>query len=349
MSPAASPFPGLIETLLAGADASPDELCCAFELALDGQAPLGALAGLLVALRTRRPSAELLAQLAGAVRRRAGVLTVPAALRRAAIDTCGTGGDGARTFNVSTAAALTAAACGAIVAKHGNRAVSSRSGSADALEALGLAIDAEPSASCARLAEARFAFFLAPRVHACLRAVAAARGELGVRTVFNLVGPLVNPLAVERQLIGVYDPALTGVVARAALALGGKRVLVVHCGGLDELGLHAPTRGHLAEDGEVREACFEPRAFGLPAHGPERFAVADADASAARLREIFAGRDEPGACLVALNAGAALFVAGRAASVEEGCALAQEALARGTVERFVASLRVATSAAEALP
>jgi anthranilate phosphoribosyltransferase len=241
-----------------------------------------------------------------------------------AIDTCGTGGDGAGTVNLSTGAALACAAMGAAVAKHGNRAMSSRCGSADVLEALGFRTDLDAGEAELAMSRHNFAFLMAPRFHPAMKNVAPVRRALGVRTLFNLLGPLANPAGVRRQVVGVYDPALTGPVAHALLALGSERALVVHGGGLDELALHARTTGHVVDEGAVVPFVHEGRGVPLGA-----LAGGDAARNAAILSSALAGEPGPVLDAIALNAGAALWVAGRAESVVDGEAQAAVRLRRG--------------------
>ncbi|HVY60252.1 MAG TPA: anthranilate phosphoribosyltransferase, partial [Planctomycetota bacterium] len=229
---------------------------------MDGAWSAAQMAGFLVALRAKRETAEEIAGLASAMRARALSVALDGL---DAIDTCGTGGDGAGTFNVSTAAALVAAGAGARVAKHGNRAISSRCGSADVLEALGVRIDVPAAVAARAVREAGFGFLFAPAHHAALRHAAGVRRELGVRTVLNVLGPLANPAGVRRQVVGVFDGGLTDMLARALGRLGAERALVVHGhGGLDEVSTTGPTRVASLRSGSVEAHEWHPREhFGL--------------------------------------------------------------------------------------
>ena len=238
----------LLETLLAGRAADSGSLEAALHRILAGDSDVAQTAGLLVALRITEPDAATLAACARAMRnhRKAVVSQV-----RPLVDTCGTGGDKSGTFNISTAAALVVAAAGGAVAKHGNRSVSSITGSADVLEACGAPLHLEPAQASRILDATGFVFLFAPAFHPAMAHVGPARRALGIRTLFNVLGPLANPALADRQLIGVYDPSLTETVANALGELGSAGALVVHCDGLDEIGLHAPTRGHRLADGVV--------------------------------------------------------------------------------------------------
>ena len=340
---------GLIEALLGGERVSGSELEGALRLALEGQLSDARLAGLLVALRTRRIDGELLAAGARAVRAHQRPLPVSPTLRPRLIDTCGTGGDRSSTFNVSTAAALVAASCGACVAKHGNRAVSSKSGSADVLEELGVVLELDEASASRLLESVGFSFLFAPRHHAALARVAGVRGALGIRTIFNLLGPLLNPAGARRQLLGVYTPELTRPLADACRSLGSERVLVVHCDGLDELGLHGTTRGHLLMDGRIEPFELDARTLGLERAPLEALAAGDAVASARTIERVLDGTPGPAADVVSLNAGAALFLADVESSIEDGVARASEALVNGSARRTLQRLRGATQIALRAP
>jgi anthranilate phosphoribosyltransferase len=245
-------------------------------------------------------------------------------------DTCGTGGDRAHTFNVSTVAALVVAACGVRVAKHGNRSVSSRCGSADLFEALGVNIAADAATVERCLEEAGIAFFFAPTFHPSMRHAAPTRRELGVRTAFNLLGPLTNPAGATRQLVGVPRPELTELVARSLALLGTERAWVVHgADGLDEISTTGYTKVSECRDGAVNTFYLHPSDAGVPKAAPEALRGGDAAANAAIARRVLAG--EPGAPrdIALLNAAASLLVAGVAPTIEDGLARAADAVDRG--------------------
>ncbi len=286
-------------------------------------------AAFLVALRAKGEGPAEVAAAARVLRR----FAVPVVTRRdPVVDTCGTGGDGSHTINISTAAALVVAAAGVAVAKHGNRSVSSKCGSADVLEALGLPLDLEAEDLGTLIDEEGFAFLFAPRLHPAMRAVMPVRRALGIRTVFNLLGPLANPAGVRRQVVGVYSAAVVPLVAGALAALGAERAWVLHSeDGLDELSVAAPSRVTEVVDGELAgEFVVRPDALGLAPARREELAGGDAAASAARLRRILAGEDRGAAAdAVALNAAAALVVAGAAEDLAGGLEAARSCLAEG--------------------
>ena len=260
------------------------------------------------------------------------------------VDIVGTGGDGANSFNISTASMFVVAAAGARVAKHGNRGVSSKSGSADVLEALGVAIDlsADDVARC--LEETGIGFMFAPNHHPAMKAVAPIRRELGVRTIFNILGPLTNPANAPNILMGVFHPDLVGIQARVLQRLGATRALIVWGeDGIDEISLGAPTRVAELRDGRVEEYSFDPAELGFARVPTRELSVADAMESRARVLEALENREGAARDIVALNAGAALYVAGKAASVGAGVDLARKVLASGaaraTLDLFAETTR----------
>ncbi len=259
-------------------------------------------------------------------------------------DTCGTGGDRSGTFNISTAAALVIASCGVRVAKHGNRSVSSLCGSADVLQALGVDVQMSPEGAARALTDAGIAFLFAPTFHPAMRHAAQARRDLGVRTAFNLLGPLTNPARPTRQIVGVPRPELTELLARTLLALGAERAWVVHgADGLDELSTTGHTKVSEVRGGAVHTFYVHPADFGLAKAAAGALAGGDATVNAAIVTRVRGGEPGPARDVVLLNAGAALMVAGEAASVREGIARAAEAIdaghARRTLERLVAASR----------
>jgi anthranilate phosphoribosyltransferase len=298
---------------------------------MDGEVAAPETAAILVALRMKGETGSEVAAAARAMRARAVAVELAAPER--AVDTCGTGGDGADTVNISTAAALVAASAGLAVAKHGNRSVSSRCGSADVLEHCGVRLDLAPAALAALVASEGIAFLFAPRLHPAMAAVMPVRRALGVRTVFNLLGPLTNPAGVRRQVIGVWDRTVQDLMAAALAELGVIHALVVHSAdGLDELSVCAPTRVLEVRDGApVRELLVDPVALGLGGLDPAGLRGGDVATNARRLEEVLGGRDHSAAtAAVALNAAAALVVGGAAADLAAGLARAREILAAGT-------------------
>jgi len=327
-----------LETAVAGREVPAPVLEAAFDEIASGGAEPVMVAGLLVALRTRGETVGEIVAAARALRARAG--TPAALLDPRTLDTCGTGGDGAGTFNVSTAAAFIAAGAGVPVAKHGNRAASSRCGSIDVLEALGVAVDLPVEASARILGRVGIAPFYARRAHPALRHVAEVRRQLGVRTLMNCLGPLLNPLGVRRQLVGVYAEDLVRPLAEALGRLGAERALVVHgSDGLDELTTTGPSQAALLDAGRVRTFAIEPDRLGVAEAKPDALAGGDADENAAILREVLAGAHGPRRDICLLNAAAALWVAGRAEGLEAGLEVARESLdsgaARERLERLV--------------
>jgi anthranilate phosphoribosyltransferase len=330
-------FKSLIETLTQHQDLTTEQAAAAMGAIMDGEATSAQMAGFLIGLRLKGERPPEIVGLARAMRQRAVALPdTPGDT----FDTCGTGGDGGGTFNVSTAAALVIAACGVRVAKHGNRAVSSRCGSADVLEALGVNASAPPAAVARCLAEAGIGFCFAPIFHPSMKRAADTRRELGVRTAFNLLGPLTNPGGATRQVVGVPRPELTELVARALAMLGSTRAWVVHgADGMDEISTLGYTKISECHRGFVHTFYVHPSDFGLPKGETAVLAGGDATANAARIRDIFAGAKGPARDIVLLNAGAALFVAGTAADVSSGMAQAAAAIdagrAQATLERLV--------------
>lgn len=321
----------LLCDVVAGLPVDPSLLEDVLHEAMAGECDPVALGALLAALAGREPEADWLVAGARALRSH-GVAVRPQV--RPLVDTCGTGGDGSGTFNVSTATAFVVAGAGCAVAKHGNRGVSSPVGSADVLEALGVQLEQTPRRARELLDAVGFAFLFAPAFHPAMRHVAPVRRALGVRTLFNLLGPLASPARAEFQLVGVYAAGLTGVVAEALQKLGSQGAMVVHCAGLDELGLHAATEGHVLRDGRVTPLRVEPEDLGLSRAdlGALRGA-GDQDGNAAQLRSALRGGDGARSDVVAANAAAALHVAGRAPTLRDGVAIAQEVMAKGAAER----------------
>jgi len=334
-------FAALLEKLHQRQDLTVDEATAAMGAIMDGRATAAQIAGLLVGLRAKGERPAEIVGLARAMRAHAVPLSRP---RPEAFDTCGTGGDGAGTLNVSSLAALVLAACGVPVAKHGNRSVSSRCGSADLFEALGVDVAAPPARVERCLDVAGVAFFFAPTFHPSMRHAAPARRELGIRTAFNLLGPLTNPAQPGRQLVGVPRPDMTELVARALALLGVERAWVVHgADGLDEISTCGYTKVSECRAGLVHTFYVHPSDVGLPKAGREALGGGDAATNAALAREVLAGRPGAARDIVLLNAGAGLLIAGRAASMREGLERAAAALddgaAAATLDRMVRASR----------
>ncbi len=311
---------------------------------MDGRTTDVQKSAFLVALRMKGESSEEITGAALAMRARVTPLELDD-LRETLVDTCGTGGDGCGTFNISTIAALVAAGAGANVAKHGNRAVSSSCGSADLLGALGVNLDLDAPRMSAVLRRAGIAFLFAPKLHPAMSAVAPIRRELGVRTIFNVLGPLTNPAFARRQVLGVYAERLVETVARVLAALGAVHALVVHSrDGLDEISVSAPTIVCEVRDGEIRTYELTPQDLGLASHPIEAVAGGDAQENAAIARTVLANAGGARHDIVIANAGAALYVSGAAATIREGVALAHDSIASGRAKEKLEQLIAETNA-----
>lgn len=304
---------------------------------MEGRLTPAQIGALLAALRVRGETLDELVGFAQALRERA---TPVAVSRKPLLDTCGTGGDGAGTFNISTTVAFIAAGAGAAVAKHGNRAVSSRCGSADVLEALGVKAEVSPELMARCVEEAGVGFLFAPALHPALRHAAPVRRELGVRTVFNLLGPLANPAGASRQLLGVYKPELAAPMAEALRALGSERAWVVSSqDGLDEISLGAPTVVAELKGRKVRRWVLDPRRHGFKRAPLKALAGGDAAANAAKVLEVLGDWDTPARAVCVLNAAAALVAAGVAADFAEGVERAEASVSTGAAMKALEALK----------
>ena len=335
-------FPALLEKLLRHEDLTSDEAASAMDEVMAGRAAAAQLAALLAALAMKGERPAEIVGFARTMRAHAVALAEPPG---PVFDTCGTGGDRSGTFNISSAAALVVAASGVRVAKHGNRSVSSRCGSADVFAALGVDILAPPAAVEHSLREAGIAFFFAPTFHPSMRHAAETRRDLGIRTAFNLLGPLTNPAAPARQIVGVPRPELTELIAHALRLLGTERAWVVHgSDGIDEISTAGHTKVSECRDGTVHTFYVHPADFGMASSPSDRLQGADAAANAAIIRAVLAR--EPGAPrdVVLLNAGAALFVAGAADSVLAGIERAAHAIDSGAAQRTLEAMALGSHA-----
>jgi anthranilate phosphoribosyltransferase len=308
-------------------DLTAEQARAAMEQVLSGGATPSQIAGMAIALRMKGETPEEIAGMADAMRRR----VAPIRTRRSPLlDTCGTGGDNAGTFNISTTVALVTASCGVAVAKHGNRAVSSRTGSADVLESLGVRIDLTPESAARSLDLLGITFLFATNYHAALHHALAPRRELGVRTVFNVLGPLTNPAGARRQLLGVYTDSLVRTVAEVLQRLGSERAWVVHGrDGLDELSVFAPSHVAELEGDRIREFELDPKQFGLQHEDRGAIAGGNAAENAAKIRTVLGGVQGAARDVVVLNTAAALVVAGAARDLEDGIARARNAIDSG--------------------
>ncbi len=336
-----------IETAASGMEVTAEALEAAFGEIMDGKATPAQIAGLLVALRTKGETVGEIVAVARALRARATTTRAP---DPHTVDTCGTGGDTAGTFNISTTAAFVVAGAGVPVAKHGNRAASSQTGSFDVLEALGVRIDL-PIEMCGRILEqVGIAPFFARTAHPAMRFVAPVRAELGIRTLMNCLGPLLNPAGVRFQLVGVYAEALLEPLAVALGALGARRALVVRgSDGLDELTTTGRSRAALLDTGSVRTFDVEPGTLGLPQAAPEELAGGSPEHNAGILRAVLDGAEGAQRDIVLLNAAAALWVCERAADLAVGLALARHSIDSGAARERLDALVCVTQACARSP
>jgi anthranilate phosphoribosyltransferase len=329
-----------IKRLVDGQNLERDEMARVFGDLMDGKASDVQKSAFLIALRMKGETPDEITGAAIAMRERVTPLQVD---RDSLVDTCGTGGDGRGTFNISTVAAIVAAGAGANVAKHGNRAVSSSCGSADLLLALGVHIDLDAPRMSQVLQRVGISFLFAPKLHPAMGAVVGVRRELGVRTIFNVLGPLTNPAFAKRQVLGVYADHLVDVVARVLLALGAEHALVVHSrDGLDEISVSAPTRVCEVRDGAIHEYELTPADLGIDVHPIEALAGGDAAENARITRSILDGEEGARRDVVAANAGAALYVSGAATTLRDGVAMARAAIANGAARAKLEELIAAT-------
>ena len=332
-------FKPLLAKLVDGRVLSDEEAHAFFAACLRGEPTPAQVAAAVTALRIRGETVGEIAAFAGAMREAALTLDHPYEV----IDTCGTGGDGQHTFNISTAAALVLAGAGLKVAKHGNRALSSKSGSSDVLAVLGVNLAATPAQQLKALDRAGIAFLFAPTYHGAMRHVGPVRAELGFRTVFNLLGPLSNPAGARRQVMGVYDPRLLEPLAEVLGRLGAVRAWTVHGQGLDELTTTGATEVAEWKDGAVRRFAVTPEDAGLARAGIADLRGGDAEENAAALRALLDGAKGAYRDIVLLNAAAALVVGDKAADLAEGAALAAAAVDDGRAAAALAALVEATN------
>jgi anthranilate phosphoribosyltransferase len=333
--------------LLDGQDLSREEARGVMGSIMNGEATHAQIAGFLIALRTKGETADEIAGCAEAMREHA----LPVRPRRNdLVDTAGTGGDGARTINISTAAALVAAAAGAGVAKHGNRAVSSACGSADVLEALGFDLDLTAERVAQSIDELGFGFLFAPTHHPAMRHAAPVRSELAARTVFNVLGPLTNPAGARAQVVGVYAPELVRTIAEVLAQLGATRAFVVHgAGGIDELSPSGPNFVCEVVNGDIRARNIDPLEFGLPRCDPAELRGGSPEENAAAIRGVFAGEDGGRRSAILLNAAGAIAAGGHADDLREGLELAREAVDSGAAAARLDALIAFTRREEGSP
>ncbi len=302
---------------------------------MDGQWTPAQIAGLLVALKMKGETIDEIAGFVRAMREKAARISAPSDV----IDTCGTGGDGTHTFNISTAAAIVAAAAGVAVAKHGNRSVSSKCGSADVLQELGVNIDLSPSQTEACLNAIGIAFLFAPTFHASMKHAVAPRREMGIRTIFNILGPMSNPAGANRQVIGAFNLETAEKMIRVLQKLGSEHVLVVHSeDGLDEISINGPTHVHELKDTNILEYTISPEEMGLSRHSLEAIRGDDPATNAKFMHDIFDRSDGAKRDITVLNAGAAIYVAGKSSSLRDGVTMAAETIRSGAAKRKLVEL-----------
>ncbi len=324
-----------IAKVVAGESLTFEEAATVMEEIMTGQATPAQFGALVTGLRVKGESVDEIAAFASVMRR----LATPVVTSRTVVDTCGTGGDGHGTFNISTTAACVAAGAGAVVAKHGNRSMSSLCGSADVLEALGVNINLTPEQVQRCLEEAGIGFMFAPLFHPAMKFAAGPRREIGIRTVFNILGPLTNPAGAHRQVIGVASAVLVERIAQVLARLGTHHALVVHgADGMDEISICAPTSVAEVRDGEIRTYQIAPEDFGFARARFEEIRGSDAATNAELTRQVLAGHDGARRHVVLLNAAAALIVGGRADGFPDGLRLAAAAIDSGAAQERLAKL-----------
>ena len=316
-----------------GTDLLPLQADLAMRNIMEGSATPAQVGALLAGLRVKKESFEEILSFARVLREHSVPVLVADSSR--VVDTCGTGGDHAGTFNISTASAFVAAGAGVPVVKHGNRGVSSRCGSSDVLAALGVAVDNTPENASRVLEKAGMVFLFAPLYHPSLARVSGIRAELGIRTVFNLLGPLVNPAGAGNQVLGVFDPGLTGTLARVLQCLGVGRALVVHGNGMDEITTTGETKVAELAYGKIREYSIRPGDFGIPCAASSDLQGGSVSRNADILLGILDGHRGPMRDVVLMNAGAAIYVGGRAANIKEGIVAAARSIDSGSAMRVL--------------
>ncbi len=316
-----------LEKVLQRQDLQAEQMESVMDAIMQGETTPAQIAGFIVALRMKGETVDELTAAARVMRKLSSKVEVST---DHLIDTCGTGGDGLKTFNVSTAAAIVAASAGARVAKHGNRSVSSSTGSADVLEQLGVNLEQTPDQIAASVNTIGIGFMFAPMHHSCMKHAIGPRKELGVRTLFNLLGPLTNPAGAQRQVLGVFDDQWLQPLANVLQQLGSTHAMVVHAAdGLDEISICGETSVCELHAGEITQYRISPQQFGLTGGDLSAIQVNDAAASAKMIRALLSGETGPAADIVALNAGAAIYVAGKSDSLQRGIEMAIEQLKSG--------------------
>lgn len=333
----------IISRLIELQDLTPDESGEVMDTIMDGEATHAQIGAFLTALRMKGESPGEIAAFAQAMRRHA--VTVAPVTSKPLVDTCGTGGDGTHTFNISTVSAFVAAGAGVPVVKHGNRSVSSSCGSADVLSALGVNLAVDPKKQAVIVEQVGIAFLFAPNHHPAMRHVIPVRQELGCRTVFNILGPLANPAGAQAQVLGVYDPGLTKIMAEVLRLLGLSRAMVVHGAGLDEITTTGDTTVCELGAGNIRSYSLDCRTFGFTPASRSDLRGGDAKENVCILREILAGERGAGRDIVLMNAGAAIYIGGQARDLHEGIARAGTSIDSGSAGARLDALVDATRGA----
>jgi len=321
-------FKDVLNQLLAVKDLSHDQMLAVMQQVMSGELNEAQIAALLIALRIKGETVDEIAAAATVMRQLSTKVHISNTTNL--VDTCGTGGDGIQTFNVSTVSAFVAAAAGAKVAKHGGRSVSSTCGSADVLEALGVNVNKTADEVAASVDEIGIGFMFAPNHHSAMKYAAPVRKALGVRTIFNLLGPLTNPASAKRQVMGVFDKALTGKLAHVLQKLGSEHVLVVHgADGMDEISFTGDTYIAELKEGKVTEYTINPKQFGLSEHQLKDIQIQNAAESKAMIIDVLKGKKGAARDIVLMNAGAAIYTAGIASTLEAGIATAAKMIDEG--------------------
>jgi anthranilate phosphoribosyltransferase len=333
-------FKETISRMIDRKDLRPDEAESMMNAIMEGEASTAQISGFLVALRMKGETPEEIAAFARAMREHA--ITVKPVTGKLLVDTCGTGGDGAQTFNISTAAAFVAAGAGVPVVKHGNRGVSSRCGSADVLTALGINFYQSPERLAEIVEQVGISFFFAPNHHPAMKHVMAARQDLGCRTVFNILGPLANPAGAQAQVLGVYSPDLTAPIAEVLRLLGLQRAMVVHGSGLDEITTTGETMVSELDNGIIRSFTIRCETYGIQPADITDLAGGDPGYNAQIIRGIFQGEKGAARDIVLMNAGAAIYIGGQAQDLHEGIRRAEISIDSGNATSCLNSLIDAT-------
>ena len=329
-----------IAKLVKTSDLTETEMSAVMNEVMTGGASPAQIGSLLTALRMKGETVEEITGAARVMREKATKVNAPDGV----VDTCGTGGDGSMTFNISTAAAFVASGAGLVIAKHGNRSVSSKSGSADVLRALGVNIEAEVSRVEECIKEAGIGFLFAPMLHGAMKYAAPVRREIGIRSIFNILGPLTNPAGAKRQVIGVYDPALTDALAKVLNNLGSERAFIVRGeDGLDEITLADETRVTELKDGSIRTYHIKPEDFGFERCSPEELLGGGPDDNAEIIMGVLEGKKGPARDIVILNAAAAITVGGLSSKIEEGIAIAHGSIDSGVALERLERLKEITN------